>query len=211
MFGALDVNQYATLEYHLTLSNGRGPYATYLDLDRNKAIGGRLKFDYQRLGYLSVGTSVYYGSYTSAVRAEGQGSGPPEQIVSQFDEVGIAADVKWEWQGFLAQGELVHQQSKYAEGGRYETYFGRPLAADAVRWGAYGLVGARIPKLELMPYIKAERLTSTPIELSVLSWGLNYRPIPELALKLELSHGKHRTLGTVSTATLLGSQVAWAF
>ncbi len=211
LFGSFDTSEYSTVQYHVTLSNGRGPYATYLDLDRNKAVGGRLQFGYQRFGDLSVGASFYYGKSTDAQRAHNQGAGPPQQITSQFDDVSLAADIKWDWKGLLLQAELVTQQTKYAEGGRYDVFFARTLPPDKTIWGAYGLVGSRIPAAELMPYIKVERLVSSPVELTSLAVGLNYRPLPELALKLELSRSIQTTFATTSTASVLSSQIAWAF
>ncbi len=211
VFGSLDTSEYSTVQYHLTLSNGRGPYVSYLDLDRNKGVGGRLQFGYQRLGDLNFGASCYFGKSTAAIRAPNQGAGPPQQITSQFKEVALAADIKWDWKGLLLQGELVTQQTKYAEGGRYDVFFARTLPPDKIIWGAYGLVGSRIPAVELMPYVKVERLHSSPVKLTSIAGGLNYRPLPELALKLELSRSVQTTFSTTSTASVLSSQIAWAF
>ena len=68
-----------------------------------------------------------------------------------------------------------------------------------------------MPLLELMPYVKLERLVTSPVKLTSLAGGLNYRQLPELALKLELSRSVQTTFSTTSTASVLSSQIAWAF
>jgi len=56
-----------TLGYHLTLSNGTGPVSDYRDLDRNKALGGRLYWErYGATTFLRVGASGYYGRDTAS-------------------------------------------------------------------------------------------------------------------------------------------------
>ncbi|HWM88749.1 MAG TPA: hypothetical protein VNO33_23020, partial [Kofleriaceae bacterium] len=55
----------SSLIYNLTLSNGRGPADTYLDLDNNKAIGGRLVLETRWLDEFTLGASAYTGTYSA--------------------------------------------------------------------------------------------------------------------------------------------------
>jgi len=226
-YGAFYLNA-TQFGYHLTLSNGRGPIDAYQDLDRNKAVGGRLfvKND-SALGVVTVGLSGYKGKYTDRSKAyrtdEGGHLVVDDPITLEYDEVGFAADVKWEKAGFLFQSEAMLQDVAYVDGGRPPDpgLTGGPpgLVPDFRRLGFYALSGYRIPDWNLMPFLSGEyyRLGIHAIvpDAAALSMGLNYRPSPQVVLKAQLKHIYFPTLPVTGLATeaadRLDLQVAWSF
>jgi hypothetical protein len=190
-----------SLGYHLTLSNGRGSSATYQDLDDNKAIGGRLLFTSHPAGTLTLGISGYYGRSTeSGVRVNG--TELEQDVTVQFDELSYAADLLWQWEGLHVQGEIMANDIVYTDEGRPAPTSLGPTAApglvpDHRRIGGYGLVGYRTPWLTLMPFVLAEYVDQgTSVGTGgafgggggALSFGLNARPIPSVALKGQFRH-----------------------
>ncbi len=65
LFGSRELADSLSLDYALTLSNGRGPISEYKDLDANKAVGLRGKLVYSTDDWtLRIGGYGYYGRYT---------------------------------------------------------------------------------------------------------------------------------------------------
>lgn len=65
IFGRFFPSEHINLDYALTLSNGRGPIESVLDLDENKGIGFRLKFTYTGKNVtFFIGSYGYTGEYT---------------------------------------------------------------------------------------------------------------------------------------------------
>lgn len=199
------------LGYHLTVSNGRGPIDTYRDLDANKAIGGRLFASTDALlGTLTIGTSAYRGKYTDLV---------PETVAAtvriQYDEFSLAGDVKWQWHGLLAQGEALMNDVAYLQGRpRYVLSHddqSPKYQPDFRSWGAYGLVGYRIPWLNVMPYVAAERYSGIYKYRSY--WGgLNVRPIAPVVVKAQYSYLKADDGANLGDEVhLFETQAAWSF
>jgi hypothetical protein len=203
-FGRYDLSDELQVEYHATLSNGRGPFDSHRDLDKNKAVGGRLKLAYQsKWGDLSLGASGYYGKNTDAL-AKDLNTGKTT-IVKQAKELSLAGDFRWTFKGIQLQSEVVHKQAAYTEKGR------RLKVPDRGSYGAYGLAGYRIPVLELMPFVKYERQSDEFLNLSSWCAGLNYRPLPELVLKATVTWLHHIFEELTGNATQLDTQIAWAF
>jgi hypothetical protein len=205
LLGSFDLSDNIQLRHHLTLSNGRGPFESHYDLDRNKAIGGRLQLVMQSdFGDLSLGSSAYYGRYTDGGAPDQDGRIP---ITVQYDELGLAGDVKWTFKGAQLQSEFVHQQIAYTEAGR------RLLAPDRAAWGAYVLAGYRIPVVELMPFVMIQRIDYGAQGQGHWAYagGLNYRPYPELVLKAQATLTKLEWQEQKAESTKLETQIAWAF
>lgn len=218
ILGRTTVSDMHAVGYHLTLSNGTGPVSEYRDLDENKAVGGRVFWEYRALGRLRIGASVYYGRETGAalspVLEEGRYKSK-EVIETQFDALSFAGDLTWSIGGLHVQTEWLTNQRAYTKAGRVQ----RPssgtllIPSDTVSWGGYALVGYRFDWLGVMPFFLTERvkgeLQLAIIKLYTLQWGLNVRPIDSLVMKASFEYVNQGEL--VGPLRVLMTQVAWAF
>ncbi|HYQ26701.1 MAG TPA: hypothetical protein VER04_05755 [Polyangiaceae bacterium] len=212
--------------YHLTLSNGRGP-VEYQDFDDDKAYGGRLYVKTEALGSLTIGGSFYRGGYydRSAKYVVKNGGSTVDQeftTISKYQELSLGADVKWEYKSWLVQGEAIMNEVNFNEGGRPRHTVLKPptgFQADYRRWGAYGLVGYRLPFAPLMPYVIVQHAyspdsPSTP-PATAYEVGVNYRPTAAVVVKLEYTDWHFSAPGSAGFGNyplrILASQVAWAF
>lgn len=226
LFGRKRVGAENVVGYHLTLSNGLGPISEYHDLDRNKAVGGRLYWQWEGFGQLQIGGSALYARDTSSVDAPGLSADGKlawtEKISTQSDVLALAADVRWALGGFLLQSEFVSQQRKYTNRGRVggnNPLLGQWVAPqDGTQLGAYVLAGHRFDWLGVMPYLLFSRInirdfrSSSEVQASGLAGGLNVRPIDAFVVKVEYTWSKFNK-NLISTQPLHGlqAQVAWAF
>jgi hypothetical protein len=153
----------ALLGYHLTLSNGRGPIDTYRDLDKNKAVSGRLWLRGYWLGEIILGCSFYAGDYTDRknLYALGTFNGIPQntffdRVVEQYHEFAMAADLRWEWKDVVFLAEAIVNDRLYNDKARPIVLNGSGssgLQADFRRWGSYFILGYHTPWFGLMPFI----------------------------------------------------------
>ncbi|HEX3776718.1 MAG TPA: hypothetical protein VHV51_19735 [Polyangiaceae bacterium] len=215
--------------YDLTLSNGRGP-VEYQDFNDDKAVGGRVYGKTDAVGTLTVGGSFYRGGYydrsaqyTTTTLPDGSlGVDQTYTTISRYQELSLAADVKWEYDAWLAQGEIIENETHFKPGDRPRQSVIRPpngLQADYRRWGAYGLVGYRLPFVPLMPYVLVQHSISpdqpnTP-PATAYEVGVNLRPTGAVVVKLEYSDWHFSAPGAAGFGAyplrILASQVAWAF
>jgi hypothetical protein len=211
------------LGYHLTLSNGRGPMSEFMDMDNNKAIGGRL---YARnessLGTITLGVSAYRGKYTARnfeYTTDSSGAFVEKYpATAQYDEFNWAADLKWELSGFLLQSELIGHDVAYVDKVRPSYSYGGPpvYTPDTRHWGVYGLTGYRFSFLGIMPfgggeYYYTDDLAFAPKAVGL--WGgINMRPTPRVVLKAQYTHAFHpgKTM-PFPDADILDFQAAWGF
>ena len=221
VYGTTDINN-LQLGYHLTLSNGRGPSPTTADLDNNKAIGGRLFLRHESaFGTLSVGTAFYRGQYTNKhveLGVDGKGATTTVTVTdSQYDELSLSADLKWQWRGLLVQGEVIENDVAYTPSGRTVSVLaGAPaFNSDYRRWGAYGLAGYRFAFLGAMPYAGVgyykEGSSSWIPKLWDFWLGLNLRPTPRVVLKLQYTFVHFYLDSPTPDAKMLTAQTAWSF
>lgn len=221
LYGTADIDR-IQLGYHLTLSNGRGPASTITDFDNNKAVGGRLFLRHESaFGTVNVGTAFYRGLYSNKHSALGvDANGAPTTVTvidSQYDELSLSVDLKWQWHGLLVQGEAIENEVAYTASGRtVSTSLGAPaFDSDYRRWGVYGLAGYRFAFLGVMPYGSAgyykEGSPSWIPKLWYYLVGLNLRPTPRVVLKLQFDY-VHFYLDMPSpNAKMLTAQTAWSF
>jgi len=213
--------------YHLTLSNGRGP-VDYQDFDDDKALGGRLYVKTDVLGSLTIGGSFYRGGYydrSAKYVVQNQGTTVDQEFttISKYQELSLGADLKWEYKSFLVQGEAIMNEANFAsDGGRPRQQVLKPpqgFLPDYRRWGAYGLVGYRLPFAPLMPYVIVQHAyspdsPSTP-PATAYEVGVNYRPTAAVVVKLEYTDWHFSAPGSAGFGSyplrILASQVAWAF
>ena len=218
------------LGYALTLSNGRGPFDTFRDLDGNKAVGGRLYVETPAIGNLTIGVDAYRGRFTASTKRYRVDVSNPEQPVAQlyretdvaYDELSLGADVRFLWQGLHVQGEVMVNDAAYDEEHRPRAggFDPRPaFTADYRRLGAYLLLGYRTPWLSIMPYVMGEYASFANSDQAPPVWawsaGVNVRPTANVVLKAELAIADFVGVGSTGLGTedlpYFGAQVAWAF
>ncbi len=214
--------------YDLTLSNGRGP-VEYEDFNDDKAFGGRVYGKTDAVGSLTVGGSFYRGGYydrsAQYVTTNVNGVTGVDQTyttTSKYQELSLAADVKWEYKDWTVQGEIIENEAHFSPGGRPKGQPIRPpqgFQADYRRWGTYGLVGYRLPVLPLMPYVLIQH-SNTPDQpntppATAYEVGVNLRPTAAVVVKLEYQDWHFSAPGAAGFGAyplrILASQVAWAF
>ncbi len=217
-----------SLGYAVGLSNGRGPVKEYADLDGNKAVTLRVHATHRAEGTLALGLSGYYGRFTDlqqSVRLTADGVELTEDIISQYDEITYAGDVKYTLGGFHLQGEFVLNERKYTEVGR-TLHSDTTFTPDIRQYGGYGVVGYRFDWLGVMPYMTGEYFVvpnileptrpPTKDRISVFGIGINARPTQNVTIKLE---GNYATFGGdipedsafADPVRNLQTQAAWAF
>jgi len=215
----------ATLGYHLTLSNGRGPAQVLEDLDGNKAIGGRVFLRGYWLGQLDLGISGYGGTVTDrrqqVIDLTNQREGWFDY--SRYNEISWAVDLRWVWRGLHFQNEAAFQDRVWDDNARPPGVNGVGYQPDVRRLGFYSLLGYRLPWLNLMPYALYgyydSGLKSTFIgahRVMAFSGGLNMRVTPTVVLKTEVAFGKFLaadpgSLPASGMVNLWSTQIAWAF
>lgn len=217
--------------YDLTLSNGRGP-VEYEDFNDDKAFGGRIYGKTDAFGTLTVGGSFYRGGYLDhsakyiVTTVNGQpGVDQQYTTISKYQELSLAADLKWEYKDWTVQGEIIENETHFAPNDRPRALAIRPpqgFQSDYRRWGCYGLIGYRLPILQqfpLMPYVLVQHSTSpdTPNVPPATAYeaGVNLRPTAAVVVKLEYSDWHFSAPGAAGFGAfplrILASQIAWAF
>ncbi|MEO7037984.1 MAG: hypothetical protein ABI548_28715 [Polyangiaceae bacterium] len=142
--------------------------------------------------------------------------------ISKYEEMSLAADVKWEYKSWLAQGEIIMNEAKFERGNRPRAQVVKPpqgYTPDYRRWGAYGLVGYRLPVVPLMPYVIVQHAytpdTPNIPPATAYEVGLNFRPTAAVVFKLEYTDWHFSGPGAVGFGAfplrILASQLAWAF
>jgi hypothetical protein len=221
LYGAADFDA-LQLGYHLTLSNGRGPSSTTQDLDNNKAVGGRLFLRHESaLGTFHLGTAFYRGRYSnkhSELGVDATGATAVVNVIdSEYDELSLSADLKWQLGGLQVQGEVIENEVAYTPAGRTRSKMpGAPaFDSDSRRWGAYGQSGYRLSFLGAMPYLGVgyykEGSASFIPKLMDLWVGLNLRPTPRVVLKLQYTYVRFYFGPSTMDWKMLAAQTAWSF
>ncbi len=105
----------------------------------------------------------------------------------QYREQSIAADLRWQYQGVLVQGEVMQHEVAYKDG--YRPTQNGTLFADYRERGYYALAGYRLPWFGIMPFATLEgyNFASQPFVPpgKAESIGLNIRPEPTVVIKLQ--------------------------
>jgi hypothetical protein len=219
LYGVKALAEYS-LGYHATLSNGRGPYEAFRDLDNNKGVGGRLWFEAPWAGTLRIGSSAYTGRFSDResdviVVEDGMPvNSTPAGIA--YNEVGYAADVLWTRGGLHAQAEVIGRRIAYVDGARDSSGGGAGFAPDSTTFGIYGFVGYRLDRLwNVMPYVMAEHYeppTNAFVDKAdAISAGLNFRPTPSVVLKVQYVDAHLQGPQIAGHIRALDSQIACLF
>jgi len=207
-----------SLDYGLTLSNGRGPVPS-MDFDDNKAFGLRLKLAYEGAFKFSLGTYLYPGAYTD--RSTKIESFEPFQVSVNrtiwYDEQAMALDMVFDWEDLLIQAEYIRRLVRYHEGFREPT---DPTATsfkpDNAPYAAYLLLAYRLPidGVELRPYLMAElndnESFSSEEQALMITGGINWRINAYVVWKLE-SSWVNFWKSTRDNFTMVSTQLATSF
>lgn len=198
LFGRAFPSGTLSLLYGLTLSNGEGPTTEFYDLDDKKAVGANLGLSYDGAIKLDIGTYVYMGDYTDVeIRVESyQPLDVDENVTVAYRNKAISANLKFEWEGLLLQGEYMRSIIHFEDGKRFPVK--NPLLdeyeRDSSQWAAYGLIGYRLPfrAVSVMPflmyeYVRPPNWADTP-RGHLYGGGINWRINPFAVLKAEFYH-----------------------
>ncbi len=216
-------------EYGLTLSNGRGPADASYDVDENKAVGLRLRFDYRHNRNVGVALGAYgfLGTRTDDVKAVDVASlAVGRDVTEKYREYAASADLLLTLWGFRIQSEWA---------GAVIRYDVRPpsviplldisdashLQPDYLRWDVYVMLAyewkfkTRMGEMRLTPYVLGERdvmYDNTPLyNVWFLRWGLNFRPHPRVTFKLDATAGTFPDNDLLSDVWNISGQASLVF
>jgi hypothetical protein len=196
------------LDYHATVSNGRGATEAQTDQDNELAFGGSLELETP--WGLKVGSSYYRGRYTGVATTAGA---TPETYL----EAAYGGDAQFDRGALHLQAEVIARDRHYPAGQRAATATG--FAPDGRDFGLYVLAGYRFDHLwNVMPYAYYEDYRPAIPYLFpravVDNVGLNFRPTASLVFKLQATHATFDDgLGFVAGQTVYyyAVQSSWVF
>jgi hypothetical protein len=208
------------VEWHLTLSNGRGPIDETRDLDTNKAVGGRVVLEWKRDFALRLGFSFYRGLYTNRTPASFDATAmkASSTILERYTEQALAGDLSVDAAHVVFRGEIVAGDRKYDDNFRG---LGPTFTPDNRQWGYYALLGYRLPH-GVLPYVLGEyfKFPQVPIYsvidvVHAFQAGINYQLHPSLIIKLEYSYAtlpgsSYKAVSDTPYKTI-ETQVSWVF
>jgi hypothetical protein len=146
-----------------------------------------------------------------------------EKVTTQSDSLAFAVDATFKYQGIHAQFEFITRQLKFTDAGRTVAFsvasLGSHYPADGFRYGGYLLLGYRFEWLGTMPYVVLQRTGGIDTAsqqrdfATPLVFGLNFRPIDALVLKIEYAHVMFDKGQVFPNEAIRvgGLQLAWAF
>ena len=203
-FGQVMPGDYISLNYALTVSNGRGPADTVIDYDDNKGLGLRLKLSYKRPNVeISAGGYGYFGEYTdrqkgsaSGGESDSGGMGSGYYVAEQYKEYAVSADLLFLFYGVRLQAEYIAHRVRYTDEGRpTDAMNNATFVPDYAGNYVYGLLGYQLPlerwlkAMTLTPYFGAEfdmpKDYMDALKNFVIWFGLNFSPCPAVSLKVE--------------------------
>lgn len=210
LFGRLFPFKYSYLDYALTVSNGRGPTEAVYDLDNNKALGGRLRFNYDdgKDFSLRLGGYVYWGENTDVTKRI-SGLDPfalETKETEKYSELTGSIDLLIEIFGLRLQSECIRGKithKKHAMRTIPILGIDDPAGSyipDFIKWGVYGLLAYEFDLqsdeglMFLTPYFMAEFYTpeDTYDEYYQVIYrgGLNFKPNSFLTIKAEVNQSQ---------------------
>ncbi|MDQ3337334.1 MAG: OprO/OprP family phosphate-selective porin [Myxococcota bacterium] len=221
VYGKHPLGEYQ-IGYHATLSNGRGPFQGFRDLDENKALGARLELEAPWLDGVQLGISAYGGRFTKRpadkIITDSEGNlinSTPRGV--QYDEIAWGVDALIHRGPLHVQLEVLVNDRAYLSGARDRDRVGfRP---DGRYLGGYLLAGYRFNRFwQVMPFAVVEYdqprssadFGESPKVYQAMG-GLNFRPDPSVVLKLNYAHARIFALNSDFTIRAFMAQAAWAF
>lgn len=219
------------IDYAFTVSNGRGPMDEVYDIDDNKALGLRLRFERDgRNVDFALGGYGYWGETSDVTKNVSTdlstGGFIDTEVTERYDELAGALDFVLEMFGVRLQGEYARSLRKYEI---------RPLLTlpivnitapdkyqpDYIQWNVYGLLAWQLPleallgDMTLTPYVLHEYSVQDDSEhdydTKVTRFGINYKPIVFVAIKLETTYVKPVDSVYMNPWWIVGAQLAVTF
>lgn len=188
IFGRLFPSEQVYFDYAVTLSNGRGPTESVIDLNENKGLGLRLQLTLNLKDlHVSLGTYGYYDKVTVDKKVIGlKGLSPggddkdsdlwvESKDVEVYREYILASNFKVEYLGLLLQVEYVISYTDYEVPGLLEpTQLAvkgqNPMEVlytpNYIAQGGYAMLGYTLPLEELLgavkvtPYVRYETFST---------------------------------------------------
>lgn len=198
IFGRFFPARRTYFDYAFTVSNGRGPIESVLDLDDNKGLGLRLKLAYEGDDFkISGGAYGYWGEYTDNKKAIV--SFDPFRVqatrTEAYTEWVISGDLKMEVKGVLFQAECARALYLYDVRPERNIYYGTGPQPDYTKTSVYGLVAYTLPldewlgDMTLTPFFQygaSNNDDSLPDQRGLeYRGGLNFKPSRFVVLKAE--------------------------
>jgi hypothetical protein len=180
-----------TYGYVAYVSNGKT--AGSLDVNDDKAFGGRLTAATTRPMHLTLGLSGYTGRYSKQetdAATDGSLAVVSKEVVG-YRQWDVGADVSFDLDAFRLRSEAVLERIEYRQGHR-DSVFGLPGTQwpDRTVWAYYLLGAYRLPWWGLEPYLSGE-LFRYPTPLSegavIPGVGLNIHFSTEVQLKTQFA------------------------
>jgi opacity protein-like surface antigen len=193
LFGRAFLSSSSFIDYAFTLSNGRGPIESVVDLDDNKGLG--LKFKYTYNGdkvTAAVGAYGYMGDYTD-IKKTLESTAPLDVVATdtaKYREWAGSVDFQLNFFGVLLQSEYASAIIKYDDDLRPRVSGG--YMPNYTTYSYYILLGYSLPKtgtMSVTPYFMFQQRRVDDINPDnmafTFSGGINFKPSPYVALKTE--------------------------
>jgi hypothetical protein len=219
LFGKAFLGSGISLDYAGTISNGRGPTDTVMDLDENKGLGLRWRLNYEEDELsISFGQYGYTGKYTDITKSLYVGPGSadystqitPTNVYTEYD---LANDLLVKFHGLRLQSEAMFRRVTYQVPPQVspDDFNGSPAQASLYNYANYlarafyGLLAYELPdtltgtRLRITPFVYYENFNlndtiNNNAKWQVYSLGINTRPYTNIVLKVEYDLAKPNDL-----------------
>ncbi len=200
VFGRVFPTDRFFIDYAVTLSNGRGPIESVVDLDENKGVGVRLRLNYEGDNTrVSLGSYGYYGKYTDLQKTVVIDTAVPTVETRltntvNYDELDISADFLFELFGARLQVEYVYKyitqnspelMDDLTKIGATNNIIGTYFVPSHTGWGFFALLSYELPlekwiyPVRITPFVIYDMASPQDfmqiVDIQKISGGLNIK------------------------------------
>lgn len=236
IYGSFFTGSRFPVDYAITVSNGRGPMESVVDIDENKGVGLKLKFNYDSNDVVvALGGYGYYGEYSDRYKEVHVDTSSDdvwfEVLETQkYREIIGSADFLLDLFGLRLQAEYVRRYVFYdqpAEATYMEKLFltddvmGTYYTANFIGQGVYVLLAWQLPldniiaPVTITPYVLGEYNASNDMinmwNINMFLWGINVVPSPYVVLKIESGWGETQSENQDEYLWNVAAQIAVSF